>query len=612
MKKIIAISIVCILFLCGCDVTISDTPPQQKPSGNESVNVPEQNHGSGENGGITGSTASESDVSADTEVSFYQEYSDLFTDRDNSTEYTENESFNIVFEGNKIISSNSGVKVNGTTATIVKEGTYVFSGTLDDGMIIVDIKDTEKLQIVFEGVKIHSSDSAPIYVKSADKVFITLSENTENLLSNGGKFDFTDDNGIDAVVFSKEDLSFNGNGKLVIDSPAGHGIVCKDDLVIIDGEYDISSSSHGIDANNSVRVSQSNIKIVSGKDGIRAEHNEDTSLGFVYFSGGSYEIKSVGDGIYASSHLQISGGEFNITTGGGSASASRPSQGDMGGGMRPGGPRPGGRASASTSTADTVSTKGIKAQSGILIQSGSFVFDTEDDSVHSNDIITIENGNFEISAGDDAFHADTKLSILNGNINIADSYEGLEALEIVVSGGNIKIVASDDGINAAGGNDDSGFGGMRPGGDMFGGGSSKGSILISGGEIYMNASGDGIDANGTLEITGGKITVCGPTQGDTSVLDYDVSAKITGGVFIGTGSRMMSQTFSASAQGVLSFTVGNQSANTKITITNDKGETILHYEPALEFQYVVISMPELVKGESYTVTVGNSQSKLTA
>ena len=148
---------------------------------------------------------------------------------------------------------------------------------------------------------------------------------------------------------------------------------------------------------------------------------------------------------------------------------------------------------------------------------------------------------------------------------------------------DIKLVASDDGLNAAGGTDSSGTIGGRDG--MFGGGgksgmgggfggmsSGNGSIVISGGNLYINSSGDGLDANGTLEITGGYTVVVGPTQGDTATLDYDKSGIITGGTFIGTGASGMAQTFSDSKQGVIAVSVGNQAAGTQIILKDKKRE----------------------------------------
>lgn len=128
------------------------------------------------------------------------------------------------------------------------------------------------------------------------------------------------------------------------------------------------------------------------------------------------------------------------------------------------------------------------------------------------------------------------MTIVSGAIHITESYEGIEGQHVVIQGGEITLTATDDGLNAAGGIDGSGFGKR---GDTFAQSGETPSIVISGGSVDVTAFGDGIDANGTLEITGGTVTVSGPAYGDTSVLDYDISGTITGGTFIGTGASSM-------------------------------------------------------------------------
>ena len=268
--------------------------------------------------------------------------------------------------------------------------------------------------------------------------------------------------------------------------------------------------------------------------------------------------------------------------------------------------------------------KGIKATNSLLISGGSITINSADDSIHSDVSVTINGGTFTIASGDDAIHAEDTLTITSGKIDISESYEGLEALHIDVRGGDIKLKASDDGLNAAGGNDQSGTEGGRDG--MYGGGpggkggpggggmsaNSNGSIKISGGKLYINSSGDGIDANGTIEISGGYTVVVGPTQGDTATLDYDKSGTITGGTFIGTGAMGMAQTFSDSKQGVIAVSVGNQAAKTKIVLKDSNGNTIVTHEPELNFAVVIISTPKLTKGESYSITIGSESGEIEA
>ncbi len=603
---------------------------------------------------VVSSSENSDNASSDTSAENTTDVSELFSDRDFETDYDESKSAKITLSGDSASCSSDAVEISGSTITIKDEGTYILSGTLDNGMIIVNADKTDKTQLVLNNVSIHSETSAPVYILQADKVFITIAEGSSNTLSNGGTFTAIDDNNIDAVIFSKEDLTLNGAGTLTITSPAGHGIVSKDSLKLTSGTYDISSASHALTGKDDVCVANANFTLTSGKDGIHAENTDDTALGLVYIQSGTFTIASEGDGISAASYMQIDDGNFNIISGGGSANAENKTSDSwgnfMGGGMGGGGRVPGsgknstmgnsaGKASATGSAGtdlngtatdtgtdnttdtdsddDSTSIKAIKASGNLTINGGTFTIDSADDSIHSNASITVHGGTFDIASGDDGFHADETLTITSASINISESYEGLEGLHINISGGEITLTASDDGLNAAGGTDQSGFGGQR-GNETFGGGpggsssSSSGSIVISGGTIHVTASGDGLDANGTLEITGGSTTVCGPTQGDTATLDYDTSGVITGGTFIGTGGAGMAQSFSDSDQGVIAVSTGNQSAGTEIKLTDRDGNTIITHTPELDFAVVILSSPDIVSGETYTITVGSSSGEFTA
>ena len=266
--------------------------------------------------------------------------------------------------------------------------------------------------------------------------------------------------------------------------------------------------------------------------------------------------------------------------------------------------------------------KGLKAGTDLKISGGTFQINSADDSVHANGSLYLENGDLTLATGDDGIHAENILSVTGGTVNIAESYEGLEGLHIKVSGGDITLTATDDGLNAAGGVDQSGMGGRddpgfggkggKPGGMGGGMSAGNGSIVISGGKLNITASGDGVDANGTLEITGGYTTVCGPTQGDTATLDYDKSGIISGGTFIGTGAAGMAQTLTGSGQGVIGIQAGNIAANTRITLTDSSGKVLIDHTPALGYNVVILSAPGIKAGESYTLTVGSQSSEVNA
>ncbi len=619
MKKCVSVVLVLLLvlgLLAGCGTN---------NTGGDGDNNKENDSNSSNSGTVTSGDDANSN-SDPVDVDFSQTDADMFTDRDSRVEYDASKAVTIKLNGTTATASSNSVKISGSTVTITEEATYVISGTLSDGMIVVNAPETAKLQLVFNGINITKSTSAALYIIEADKVFVTLADGTENILANGGNFTAIDDNNIDGAVYSKQDLTFNGTGSLTVTSPAGHGVVCKDDLVITCGTYTVNSSSHGLDANDSVRIVNTTLNIDAGKDVIHCENTDDTSKGFIYISSGSINGEAEGDGIAASAYLQIEGGNFDLLVGGGAENGTKASSGNYGGfmGGGHGGMRPGGNqgSTTTTTTTDTVSMKGLKAANSILISDGTFKIDSADDSIHSDVSVTINGGTFEIASGDDALHAEETLTVTAGKFNITESYEGLEALNIKVMGGNIKLVASDDGLNAAGGTDSSGTTGGRDG--MFGGGkggmgggfggmsSGNGSIVISGGNLYINSSGDGIDANGTLEITGGYTVVVGPTQGDTATLDYDKSGIITGGTFIGTGASGMAQSFSDSEQGVVAISVGNQSAGTKIVLKDKSGKTIIEHTPELNFAVVILSSPDITKGETYSITVGSQSGEFEA
>lgn len=609
--KILSIILCAIFVFSGCGKTISDNSADSTYETVENL-----------------TTQNTEEVSID----------DMFTERDLKTDYDKENAISINLTGTTATCESDTVKIDGSTITLTDEKTYIISGTLSDGMIIVEADEQAKPQLVFDGVDITSKTSAPLYIKTADKVFVTLATDSENTLSNDGEFKAIDDNNIDGAVFSKQDLTFNGSGSLTVTSPADHGIVCKDDLVFTGGTYTVSSASHGLDANDSTRIKDSTLTITSGKDGIHSENSDDSSKGFIYMEGGNINIEAEGDGISAEAYAQITNGNIDILAGGGSENgtkASSDSWGNFGGhgGMTGGhggmGQKPvknptGMSISDTTDTTSTdseesTSMKGIKTNGNLVIENGTFKINSADDSLHSNSSLTINGGAFEIASGDDGIHAEEKLNVTNGTISITESYEGLEALDIAVSGGDISLVATDDGLNAAGGTDSSGmggrdngmFGGGGPGGMM--GGSSNGSIVISGGKLHINASGDGIDANGSLKINGGYTVVTGPTTGDTSTLDYDSSAVISGGTFIGTGASGMAQTFSNSEnQGVLSISAGTQNANTSITVKNTLGKILVTYAPQLSFNVVIISTPEIQKGETYKISVGSETAEFQA
>ena len=663
---------------------------------------------------------------------------------------------------NETETASSGVSISGNIITITKEGTYVFSGALSEGQIVVDA-DSAKVQLVLDNADITCASSAAIYVKNADKTFITLAEGSENILMNTAEYEAIDDNNIDAVIFSK------------------------DDLKLVGGTCNITAKTHALSGKDSVRIAAGTYNLTSGKDGIHSENADDDEKGFVYIASGDFTIESTGDGIDASYVVQIDDGDFDITAGGGAENATKTNNdmpgggtgGNMGGGApggvaqdgeapsgdkpsggKPSGDKPSGdatsedtsggnlkggdgsdesvsgsasgkqtgqtppdrpdgdsfdgsrpdekasdntggqtaqtppdksgkdtsdgqqsdknsqskdiadnttassapsdtgsetasstssdtdseAASSTSSDTDSTSTKGIKSDGALYVNGGTFTINSADDAFHSNSDVTINDGTYTISSGDDGMHADSALLVNGGTITVTESYEGLEGLNITINDGKIDIAASDDGMNAAGGNDQSGFGGM--GGDGFKGMQAPDAaqksddtsentqksddssdtaqdtdatsedemwMVINGGYVHVLAGGDGLDSNGDLTINGGEVYVDGPSDNGNSAIDYceKSSFYINGGTVVAVGSSGMAEDVSSESKQQAAFVKLDSQADAGDVILKDAdGNEIISYTAQKKYDCVIISTAALQAGQTYTLSASGSESEV--
>ncbi len=537
------------------------------------------------------------------------DYSELFSDRDLSGEYESSEAVDVALTGSSAVCESSDVTVDGSVITITEAGTYLITGTLDDGTIIVDTDKESKVQLVLNGMSVNSSSSAAIYVRQADKVFITTSKDSENTLSNGGVYESDDENNIDAVIFSKDDLTLNGSGKLTINAAAGHGVVSKDDLIITGGTYTITSEKDGL----------------SGKD-------------IVGIADGTFTIASSGDGISSDADLYIVNGDFSIVSGEGSENG-RTHRGEFFGqsgdsGMNHGSGKrtdnPDGKQRMPDGTefpkdmtppdgaefpkdmtppdgtefsgapensydaddTDTPSAKGIKCAGSLTVAGGGFSLNCADDALHADANLSVLDGVFNLASGDDGLHAGGSFTVKNGTITVSESYEGIEGAQITIDGGAITVYADDDGLNAAAGT------GAQVEEDCM--------IAINGGILKVIADGDGIDSNGSLIQTGGEAYVCGPTDSANAALDFGTEIQFEGGIMIAVDdSRMQEPIKNSPMQGVIRAETGSQSAGTNITITDENGNELLSFTPEKSYGTITVSHPDIKQGSNYIITAGN-------
>ncbi|MGN0164312.1 MAG: carbohydrate-binding domain-containing protein [Candidatus Ornithomonoglobus sp.] len=566
----------------------------------------------------------------------------------------------------------SGISVSGKVITITEGGDFTVTGKNSDAQIVVDTD--AKVRLRLNGVDLANTDGAPIYIKSADKCYITLEEGTENTLTDGGEY--TEELEINGCIYSSDNLEIKGKGALNINANVHHGIAAKDNLEISNGTINITAQGDGIHVNDTAAISGGTVNITSAQDGIQSE-----------------------------SILDITDGVINISCTG------EVTESTAGYGMGPGG----GRGQQQMTVSDTeeddeaedISSKGLKAGWMMDISGGEI-------TVNSNDTCIKCDSELDISGGTLTLTSEVKkgikgmedVNIDGGTIDIKKSTEGIETKRVMtINGGDISVIASDDGLNAGGngaGGGRGGFGGgMMPEGDgmappempenmkgqlpqkpenmtdgaeqpggmrgqkggrgmnadgesmtppekpegdggmelrerpegddraaepqiggrggMTGGRgesavvSTEHHIQINGGNIYINAGGDGIDSNGSLIIDGGTVTVDGASAGGNSALDHDGLMQINGGMVTAVGSAGMIENPSASsAQNILSAYISANAGQT-ITIKDADGSQVCSHTVTNAAGHIMFSSADIAQGVTYTVYVdGTKQCSGTA
>ena len=624
---------------CGTAVTSSSSVNA------ESASTESTGETSADNAAATSeSTDSENAMESASDINFDLELTEStidteFTDREKSGSYKVSEAVKITLNKTTATVSGSGAKADGSTITITEEGVYIVSGTLEDGQIIVDASDSDKVQIVLDGVHINCETNAAIYVREADKVFITLAENSSNTLGGGNEYTQIDDNTVDGVIFSKSDLVCNGTGSLTIEADYKHGIVSKDDLVITGGTYKITAADNGITAKDQLKILDGSFDIDAANSAVKAKNADNAELGNIYIAGGIFTIEAEQDGFHATGSIVVDDGTITVNSG----------------------------------------DDGFHAELDTIIRGGTILVEKSNEGLEGKRVV-VNGGDITVNASDDGINAansgDDGANAENsgdGGVNAANS--GDDGANATNPGAN-AAGSGDDDSNAASSNndssaavnsgDDSSISGaadgkeppqmppdtengsdMQPSQDFDpenapsggnapqnfdpgnapsdgdapqmmqggpgGGGNSELYIKITGGTLTVSADGDGLDSNGGLLVTGGTTIVYGPTSDGDSVLDYDGSAIVSGGILAAIGSAGMVESFDeASTQPVITYyCTETQSADTTITLTDSDGSALFTVTPEKAYASIVLTCPEMKLDATYTLAAGTDNEEIT-
>ena len=624
---------------CGTAVTSSSSVNA------ESASTESTGETSADNAAATSeSTDSENAMESASDINFDLELTEStidteFTDREKSGSYKVSEAVKITLNKTTATVSGSGAKADGSTITITEEGVYIVSGTLEDGQIIVDASDSDKVQIVLDGVNINCETNAAIYVREADKVFITLAENSSNTLGGGNEYTQIDDNTVDGVIFSKSDLVCNGTGSLTIEADYKHGIVSKDDLVITGGTYKITAADNGITAKDQLKILDGSFDIDAANSAVKAKNADNAELGNIYIAGGIFTIEAEQDGFHATGSIVVDDGTITVNSG----------------------------------------DDGFHAELDTIIRGGTILVEKSNEGLEGKRVV-VNGGDITVNASDDGINAansgDDGANAANsgdGGVNAANS--GDDGANATNPGAN-AAGSGDDDSNAASSNndssaavnsgDDSSISGaadgkeppqmppdtengsdMQPSQDFDpenapsggnapqnfdpgnapsdgdapqmmqggpgGGGNSELYIKITGGTLTVSADGDGLDSNGGLLVTGGTTIVYGPTSDGDSALDYDGSAIVSGGILAAIGSAGMVESFDeASTQPVVTYyCTETKSADTIITLTDSDGSALFTVTPEKAYASIVLTCPEMKLDATYTLAAGTDNEEIT-
>lgn len=604
---------------CGTAVTSSSSV------NTESTSTESTGETSADNAAATSeSTASENAMESASDINFDLELTEStidteFTDREKSGSYKASEAVKITLNKTTATVSGSGVKADGSTITITEEGVYIVSGTLEDGQIIVDASDSDKVQIVLDGVHINCETNAAIYVREADKVFITLAENSSNTLGGGNEYTQIDDNTVDGVIFSKSDLVCNGTGSLTIEADYKHGIVSKDDLVITGGTYKIAAADNGITAKDQLKILDGSFDIDAANSAVKAKNADNAELGNIYIAGGIFTIEAEQDGFHATGSIVVDDGTITVNSGDDGFHAEL----------------------------DTVihggtilvekSNEGLEGKR-VVVNGGDITINASDDGINATNsgddgANAINPGANDAGSGDDDSNAassndDSSAAVNSGDDgSISGAADGKEPPQMppdTENGSDMQPSQDFDPENApSGGNAPQDFdpGNAPSDGDApqmmqrgpGGGGNSELYIKITGGTLTVSADGDGLDSNGGLLVTGGTTIVYGPTSDGDSALDYDGSAIVTGGTLAAIGSAGMTESFDeASTQPVITYyCTETQSADTTITLTDSDGSALFTVTPEKAYASIVLTCPEMKLDATYTLAAGTDNEEIT-
>lgn len=327
--------------------------------------------------------------------------------------------------------SYSDYEIDGTEFTITGSGTYVFSGSCSDGSIVVK-KGLTDVTVVFNGLKLTSTTTAPLNAKSDTEVTLVLAAGTTNSLADTNR----DAEKPKACLNSSGDLTITGSGSLTVSGNNKQGIKADGTLTVTGGKLTVNALKKALKADENVVIgteggsdSDLSITVTSSSEGIESEN--------VYFYSGTIDITSSNDGVNTASSDEdeesttdtATAASAAVTTSSSTltaASADSSTSGSSDAGPQAGG-MPHGGFGGNGGSGGNGGPGGESSGAGdynIYIYGGDITVNASGDGLDSNGSIYMNGGNVKIwqtGNGDGALDYETACEVTGGTLLAAGS-----------------------------------------------------------------------------------------------------------------------------------------------------------------------------------------------
>ena len=454
-------------------------------------------------------------------------------------------------DSTKVKGNTKAVSVKDNCITISAGGTYRLSGKLTKGQVLVT--GSEKVKLYLDGVEITSPSGPALVCTNEKRTILSLAKGSQNILTDSADNADTEINGCNVsacALFAQDKLTINGSGSLTVTGSSVDGIVCKDDLKLVNGTITVEAAQDGVKGKDCVAMFGADLNVTAGNDGIKSTESNDDTKGFLQLEQGSATVQAGGDCLQAETLVWIADGTYHLTSSG---------------------------TAVNTETGEVNSSKGIHCGGDVEIAGGKLTIDAAEDGVNCTGSLELQAGEVDVTSAEDGIQADGDLTVSGGAVTItttgtvaASAQDDFQPNNFgggnFGGNGNIPPDNADNRQNAAASDasaipaaamqstadsstdagasaaaamttaaEDATSKGIKCGGNLtMSGGSctidstdhavhAAGTAVFSGTTLEITSDNKGISSHGDLEISGGDITIHSCTEGVESKAEMTIS-----------------------------------------------------------------------------------------